>query len=193
MIQWDQVKRALHHMLVVSSGLPVNKVIWSRQPKDAPRPPVPMIDFAIMSIVSRGQDYNVVVDNPDSTGSDGRELIVKTRGQREMTVTIRYFGDMEDVATTPEFELNNIVARSFTDSVNYALNNAGIGVAAWSPILSIDGIVGARFEARAQTEMRAFISSQVEEYTTYIERVGVTLNLEDAGVIKTFEFDVPEP
>jgi len=170
----DVIKTALHSMVVFGSRLNAQRVVWSGQ--QAPRVEGPWMDIRITSIRPIGKDFRSIED-ASLPVVPGQEIVVKTRGAREMRVGLRCFASPTGV--DPQFILNDVVARSQQTSQVLALNAAGIGLAAWGPIQDIDGVVGGTlFEPRSIVEMRSFLASEVEEYSTYIERVELTVNLD---------------
>lgn len=167
MIVWPDIIRALHDMVVYAAEIAPSRVVWARQP--APRKGGPYIDLSIAQVDGIGHPFLTEEDNPDSTLGDGRELIIKSRTARSMTLSIRCFGDPS--GTQPEFILEHLVARSNLSIARGMMEAVGVGMAAWSPILPIDGFIlnTTVFEPRAQTELRSFLASEVEDYGTFIE------------------------
>lgn len=168
MIPWATVEDAFHAWVSSASGI---ETIWSQQ--NAARPDKPYVAIQVMSIRRIGQDWQDVEDAavpvPDAT------IDLKARGVRECLLQMQAFADSATGATMPLAVLESVVASAAHESNRVALNAAGIGIAAFTPIKAIDGVIGsANFEPRAVVESRFFLASEVAETGTHIDTVELT-------------------
>jgi hypothetical protein len=185
MIVWPIIKRALKSLAVQGMGIDPDRVIWARG--KGPRLGGPWADIRIANVQTIGRDgRQVEIRQPPVVA--GQEISLKALGTRSMLVTFRVFSSPgEDIP--PEGVMERMVARSFLESALSSLNSAGIGLGGWDPIITLDGIVGDTFfEPRAQVNMRAFLSSEVEEFTTFIESVEMNVN-DETRIVTEGDFD----
>lgn len=178
-MNWTDVENAIHSWVVAGSGLAANQVIWSQQ--EGPRPAGAFVSLRVSSLRAVGQDWNDVVDisNPEP----GAEIELRTRGVRELALSIQCFAGAGIGATSALAVIGGIVDAAGTLSRRDALNAAGIGVLSLGPATSIDGILGASFEPRAILEARLALASELSEAATYIQSAEVINDETDASFI----------
>lgn len=171
MISWTAVEDALQTWVSVGSGIPSARVVWSRTRPDRPTPPY--IAMRVMSIRKVGQDWLTVHDNPDP--DPGEEIVHTVRGRREITLALQCFDAAGTGIGSAESLLEAVMQSVRLPSVHAGLRAAGVGVATFGNVIALDsGMIGAqRFETRATLDVRLFVSSEVAEFTTFIERVEV--------------------
>lgn len=187
MIAWTAVENALHAWVVAATGLPADRVIWAQQA--APRPATPYVTLRVDNIRRIGQDWLRSYNNPTPTA--GNEIILASQGQREAVVTLQCFGGTATQSTSPLALLHAAVAGANLQSRRDAFNTAGIGMAGFGPVQSIDGVLGSSvFEPRATVEARFFLAEEIQETTTFIEFV----ELENLSTVQsTYVPDDPNP
>lgn len=180
MIAWATVEDALRAWVVAGSGLPDAKVLWSAQ--DMPRPIAPYAVVRVTSLRGVGQDWLDVEDNPDSTGSDGLEIVQKARGIRRCTLGLQYFADAATGSLGAVGVLDAVASASRLPSIREALTAAGIGLADLGQARSLDGVLNrAHLEPRAVADHVFYLASEVEEFGTIIETAAVEGTLTSAG------------
>jgi hypothetical protein len=168
MIPWTTIEDAFSAWIRAATGLPDARVVWAQQAM--PRPAAPYITMRITSLRRIGQDWLQVFDNPAPT--PGNEIIHSSLGQREGTITLQAFGPAATGASSPAALLQAAVAGANLQSRRDALNTAGIGLAGFGPVQSIDGTLGSSvFEPRAIVEARFFLAEETQETGTFIEFV----------------------
>ena len=169
---WRQVEISLWDLFKAGTGFADARIISARRP--GPRPTAPLLDYAVMTHRAIGSDQTYKKTNPNSNGSDGVELISHTFGHRELTISVRCFGDMDAGEVIPDFVLSKVIATSQTPTWRMLMRKAGIGIVAWDAITTVDQIVGeALWEPRAQTTLRLRMMIEVTEFVTWVERVRV--------------------
>lgn len=123
-----------------------------------------------------------------STRRAGAEISHNVQGARELVLSLQCFDGGATGAGSPMGLLEKVKTAHKLPSVHAGLRTAGVGVARFGNVASVDGSVGsALFEPRAFLEVRAFVSSEVSEITTYIQRAQVTMDPPGTG---TFTVDI---
>src|SRR5690606_2698590 len=106
---------------------------------------------------------------------DAEEIVHRSRGMREATLSIQCFAGVDGAATgasAPAALLHSVVAAANLPTRRAALNAAGVGIGSLGPVQSIDGVLGSSvFEPRATLEVRLFLTGEVTELGTYVESV----------------------
>lgn len=173
MIAWTTVEDAIHAWVTLGSGIPAARVVWS-DTRGIARPTPPYITIALTAIRKIGMDWLTVHDNP--TPDPGEEIVHTVRGRREMVLSMQCFDGAGTGLTSGPAILEALMQSVRLPSVHAGLRAAGVGVAGFEPIVPLRTaqLGAARFEPRAQMSVRAFVSSEVAEFTTYIQRVEVT-------------------
>ena len=120
------------------------------------------------------------VTGTSTTVRAGQEIIQYTRGPRQARLHLQCFagaptGGAPTGVTSPLAVLHDALSAHALESVNAILVTAGVGVAGWDPIRSVDGIVNTtRFEPRAMTTVRLHFASEIVETSTYIQTADLT-------------------
>jgi len=168
MISWVAVEDALHAWVVAGSGLPASKVVWSQQ--SVARASVPFVSLRIANLSRQGHDWLEVVDAPSPEA--GAEIVHRSRGPRQLTLSLQAFAGAATGSLAAIAILEGIIAAANLPSRRDALNDAGVGVASFTPVLSLDGIVSTvLFEPRATIDVLCHVTSEVAEFGTYISTV----------------------
>lgn len=182
-IAWTTVEDAIQDWVVTASGLAGNKVIWVTQ--NGPRPDVPYISIDA-DIQRVGQDWADTADA--AVPAPGAEIDQLARGTRRMMINIQCFGGTATGNTSSRAILENVVSKFQLPSVRGALVANGVGVASFSNVSNISGVLNStRFEPRATVEAVAFLASEVSETGTYFSKVDVTNEIPDPD--STFTVD----
>lgn len=168
-ISWTAVENAIQAWVVAGSGLVGSKVIWAQQ--NSPRPDGTYIALRVTYIRRLGLDWLDVLDSdPVTPGAEIRQI---ARGVRECTLNIQcYNGDpMGDNSATAR--LHSVVSYAKFPSLRNMLNAAGVGLAHFESVNSIDGFTGVAgiFEPRSTLDCTFFLASEVVETNTYIQAV----------------------
>lgn len=173
MIAWSTVENALHAWVVAGSGLPAARVVWSGEPVARPTPPY--ITIKIAGVRKVGEDWRQTRDAP-APASAGEEIVHSVRGRRELSITLQCFDGDATGVNMPLALLERVKTSVRLPTIHAGLRAAGVGVAAFGNVTAIDTaqLGASRFEPRAILDLRAFVSSEVEEFTTYIQHAEVT-------------------
>jgi hypothetical protein len=148
------------------------------------RPPYPYITIRVGSIVKRGWDSVGPVDD------DG---IVEIGGQRNVTVTVEYFGE------SPVEYAMAIVANFEKPSIHAKMLKAGIAFIRVSPVQNLTGIGfnGSLYEERSSFDLFVGIADNTSDEVGIIEKVfveeTVTSGSETLIDGEVFEVDVVTP
>lgn len=168
MIAWTTVEDAIQLWVRTAAGVSSDRVMWAQQ--NNPRPVAPFVTLRVTRMRRIGQDWIDVEDNP--TPTPGNEIIHRARGVREMQVSLQCIGGQGFGTSAPIAILENVISYLRLPTVHDALVAAGVGVARFSQVISIDGVVGSTlFEPRATLDFFAFLAEEVEETGTFIEFV----------------------
>jgi hypothetical protein len=168
---WDAtVQAAIRSWIVTGSGLSTSKVIAAGGGGPTPEPPFITFDVEIAGI---GQDWIGVEDNPDSTGSDGEEIIMYARGMRAVTIAITCHAATNAALTGAVGYLESVRSALTLQSVQDALETAELGIGEIGPTQSIGAVEAAQWEPRARMEARGWVASEISELNTYIETVQI--------------------
>jgi hypothetical protein len=172
-IAWHTVEDALHAWAVAGTGLAAEQVIWAQQA--GPRPEGPYVSLRLITVQPLGQDWSDSADADDP--QPGAEIAFRTRGVREAQLSVQCFAGVDGNATggaTPLARLMAMVAIARAPFQQTALNAAGIGVASFGPVQSIDAVLGSSvFEPRAVMDVRLFLAAEVVTVGTYVEFVEI--------------------
>ena len=168
MTAWTATKQAaLRTWVTGATGLAADKVIFARQP-DGQRPAPPCVTIEV-ELEPDGQDWLDIEDNPDTTGSDGLEILHTARGNRRIFVTFTAYGATQAAATSPVAYLEAVAAKLLLPTAQDALDAADIGIGELSRIQTSSGVVAARQEPFAVMTAMGFTSTEVTEAGTYVE------------------------
>lgn len=181
MITWPTVKATLKQLAVRGTGLPAERVVWAKG--KGPRKEGPWMDINIFSIDSVARAFTTT--EMRSPPVAGEEVVQRTCAPRLMTVSYRYFSGDEDMP--PEGVLDTMILRAQQESFLQVLAVAGIGTSSWGPVINLPGgsLGTTVYEPRSQTQLLAYLASEVEEYTTYIESAEFTVRATDEdGIVK---------
>lgn len=165
-MSWGAIEVALRSWALVA-GVPV---IWGQQ--DGERPAAPYISLLVTNVQQVGQDWLEIGDNPKPVA--GAEVIAYARGQRRVTLSVQCFAGPATGDSSPARLLEAMRSARKLPSVADALNDAGVGVLSFAPILTLGGVVGGHFEPRAAMDIYLLVTSEVSETATYIQHVQVT-------------------
>jgi hypothetical protein len=185
MITWPTIKSALRQLAIRGTGINPQRVIWARG--SGPREGGPWMDVNIQSVQVIGRDGRIV-ETRQLPVAPGEEIALKAIGTRRMTVSYRLFAAAGG-GDPPEGILTGMVSRSYLDSSLVMLREAGIGMSGWSPVLTMTEVMNSTFqEPRAQVSLVSFLSSEVEEFTTFIESVELHVN-DRTRIVDQGDFD----
>ena len=186
-IAWVALEKAIQDFVVTTSGLGGASVIWADQ--NGPRPDAPYIDMELV-LERIGRDW---IDVDDAAApSSGAEIDLKVRGQRRLSIRLRCFGATSVGVTSPKAILNDVVSKSLVPSVQDALVLAEIGMAEFSQIQNVTGVLNStKLEPRAMLDITAFVASEVSETGTYVSDVDVTDQISVPDNEFTICFDPP--
>ena len=143
-----------------------------------------------VTLTSSGTGTTSINGTP-TTVRAGQEVTQYTRGPRQMELHLECFagaptGGAPTGSTSPFAILHDAVTSHALEAINAALVAAGIGVAGWDPIKTIDGVVNTvRFEPRAQTTVHLHLASELVQASTFIQVVNVTENIPTPPAVTT--------
>ena len=125
-----------------------------------------------IDLTATGTGTNTIVSTAD-TVHIGEEIAHRQRGVREVTLTAQAFAGGATGAASAAALLHAAVSSCRLPTRAAALNTAGIGIASFGPVQSLDGWFAKVFEPRAVLECRFFLSEEVSEFGTFIDYVEV--------------------
>lgn len=127
-----------------------------------------------IAILAAGTGVHSIVDTAD-TRRAGQEIIHGVKGRRELIFGLQCFDGTRTGVGSCAAILEKVKTALRLPSVHAGLRTAHVGVAGMGNVVPIrTGSLGvARFEPRAILEVRAFISSEVSEISTFISRARV--------------------
>ncbi len=171
-MQMSTIENAIWTWVQTNSGLAANRVIWAGQNQPDPGG-LPYITLRLRVIRVVGSDWTAVEPNP--TPYAGAEILTKVRGHRRCSLDIQCFADGPIGSAGPAAILNDVLTSVALPSQGDALSAAGIGMANFGNVQTIDGVVGStRFEPRAIVQVSFYAVSELVETGTYIEHVEIT-------------------
>jgi hypothetical protein len=103
-IEWDTVKGAIAAWVLADTGLPPGRAIWSQQGGDRPSPAFVEMRFARVRGI--GLDWQEAVEVPSPT--PGQELEHRSRGMRELLLSLKCFAPARTGATGAETALQSL-------------------------------------------------------------------------------------
>lgn len=137
------------------------------------------INLAAFDLVSAGTGTHTLVDKAN-TFRAGSEITYTSRGQRECIVTLQAYGG---TFAQPMTLLHDAIAGANLQTRRDAFKTAGIGMAGFGPVQSLDGVLGESiYEPRAIVECRFFLANEVSENTTFIQFVELEDEVENTSV-----------
>lgn len=124
-----------------------------------------------IDLADAGTGVHTLADTA-ATVHAGAEVEYRVRGQRRASLTLQAFNGAATGDTSPAWLLDTVIAKARLPSVRQALNAAGVGIASFGPVQSIDGVLGsADFEPRATLAVSLHLTAEVSEFSTFIERI----------------------
>lgn len=139
-----------------------------------------------IDITGAGTGTHTLSDTSE-TRRVGQEVTHTATGTRRATLTLQAFGGAGTGDSSPAAVLDTVQSKARLPTARDALLAAGIGIGSFGPVQSIDGVLGTTlFDPRAILAVELHLTSQVSEFSTFIERV--QLENEDTG--STFEVEV---
>jgi hypothetical protein len=168
-IGWTSIQAALAAWISSSTDVPAENVLWAFQA--GPQTPRPFVSLEVLEVASPGIDWTI--KDYDGTRQPGQEIRRRAHGQRVVQLRIQCFGQ----------EGSNLDALStLTDAIAAIpfavddLDAAGAGVGDIGRIQLLEGKRGSILEPRAVIQLQLHVSSEVERFETFVERVEVTIN-----------------
>ncbi len=126
---------------------------------------------AAFDIAGAGTGTHTLSDT-DDTRRQGSEILLYARGMREVTLALQCFGGSAAGSSSAMALLNAVVGYAELETQRAAFHAAGIGMARFDRVRSLDGMLGATvYESRAILECTFFLAEEVSEQTTYIDYV----------------------
>lgn len=171
-VDFVTIENAIWNWVWSSSGLAAAQVMWASQ--NQPGLNAPYITLRIGTIATIGLSDSVELRlNP--TPSPGAEILFIGRGQRRCTLTITCYGTTPIGATGAAAILDQVLGALSLDPIASPLSAAGIGIASYHDIVSIDGVVNSTLlEPRASIDVIFFIGSEITVTGTNIISVDIT-------------------
>lgn len=173
-IGWDSIELALWTWVQQSSGFDDQHVIWGYTA--GPRPAEPYIELEITEVDTVGGfDWRVKSDAPNPQ-TPGQEVHVYTRGHRTAVLQMQCFG-ANGSGNAPLRVLSNVMAQLPLQT--YAIDRAGAGIGKVEKILGASSKRSSLLLPRALTKVHLHVASEVEWYTTFVERAQVTTTVKN--------------
>lgn len=193
MIQWAQVAKTLQDWVVDESGLTDSTVIW--QEREGGRPAGRYISLRVSSALEIGHAWTQY--KPAVAPTPGAELDTLRQGFREVVLTLVCYAAKADAVITAVATLDKAISARF--KWKNALKAVGVAVLSTERIQSVDGQIGASFEARAIATVRLSLASNVVGFETYIESLALRATVageEDPivdEIVGNFPTELPAP
>lgn len=171
------IEDALHAWVMTATGLAGDHVIWLNQ--DVPRPLDP---YCTLKMESQDLDgaFDQIEDFTDLTRPAGQEVELRVTGWRELFVQVEAFSHTVSGDGTAKDMLDNVQTKLAFPSIRQLLNVAGLGPAFdRGTIRNVPQLLGtSRFESRAIVTIGFWYALVMSDYTTYIETVNGTGDLQ---------------
>lgn len=166
---WTTIENAIYTWVSNASGL---FTTWSAQ--NQPGHDAPYITLRVGTIRTVGLSDSIEL-RANPSPSPGNEIQFVGRGQRRCILTIECFATSPIGATGAAATLSDVLGALSLDPVYELLSTAGIGIANYDDITSIDGVVGSTLlEPRATVEVIFYVGSELVANGTNIISVQVT-------------------
>ena len=189
-IAWGTVEDAISDWVTEVTSLATH---WMDQP--APQPARPFVLLSIAGPVELGVgDEKRTEETKDAQGAPNDLWVEKTRGEREITITVQVEVDKQS-SQDPRRHARAQATRLFSsltiDSITKILEDAGLAYRARNPIQNFSISIANEFVNRSAFEFRAGLASCVVEDIDVIEEVTGTGTVTGVdGGITTVPFGV---
>ncbi len=169
-IAWGTVEDAISDWVTSVTSLATH---WMDQA--APQPARPFVLLSIAGPIELGVgDEQRVEETKDAQGAPNDLWQQKTRGEREITITIQVEADKES-SQDPRRHARAQATRLFSsltiDSITKVLEDAGLAYRARNPIVDFSISIANEFVNRSAFDFRAGLASCVVEDIDVIEEV----------------------
>lgn len=169
---WDAISNAIQAQVVAASGLAANRVIWHTQGRDRPDGATSFITLEIVgAIESMGSvtPQQTTDDNPDSTGDDGFEIILKSEEPINFQVRINYYMGKKFGKRAAWARLSTVCRFLNAESTADELLSSGVAIVDTGTVQNLTTAFETEFESRAVVDLSFATVDGFEEATTYIE------------------------
>lgn len=172
-ISWSTVQSALVTWIRTGSGYASGKVIWANQ--DGGRPSgnfctvnlTAMTPLGALDELRRTQDLGRAGNGVDTVGT---EIEHKVHGLRELAISVQCFTTEKTGDNCARAVLSKVQASLMLPTPRFALRDAGLGPFDRGVIRDVSALLDSDFEARAVLDLRFYVSEEVAEFSTYIEK-----------------------
>jgi len=177
------LKAALSAWVVAATGLPAERVVWTRQTVDL-RLPQPYATLAINSIRQNGQPQIRTEERTEEMYvAEGEELVVYADTWHDLSVRVQAWGE------DPVSALIDVQNKVALPTIQAALRAANIGLTDLGAVVELGGVPGPGPGPRASVEIEMSVANTVSEYCGYWDWVTVADHL----MTPTTYVDVNEP
>ena len=185
-MNFQVVEDAIRAWIKTSTGFADRQIYFANQ-NGAQPPDRPFIAITVGTSIA-GVGFPEVKRTTDLTQANGSEVQQDPLQIYDMRVTVQAFAENTVSYPVPSlpFSLPNSSGRTAVDllvqcqtalgleSVNGALNAAGLGSYDWGTVRRADALVETYFEGRAILEVGFYLSDSADERTGYINEVSGT-------------------
>ncbi len=128
-----------------------------------------------------------VVIATDDTRAAGAEILHRVHGLRRCRLVMTCFATSATGATNATGTLSTVAAKARLPGNRAALRAAGVGIPTFGAALTLGGVLNSvHFEPRAVLEAVFFAAQEITETGTYVEFVGIGLQVDDLTEIPVF-------
>ncbi len=162
------VENAIAVWVLAGSGLPPDRVIWSRQNRARLPSTKPYFELRITRTEKPGVDWRTHKDATVPT--PGREIEYVIRGARVATLSMTCYASDGIGDASPDEIVDNVQMSVLDPDVAAGLQLAGVGVGRFDPIQFIEGVVNSTIiEPRATLTVSLHLAREKSAFGTYIE------------------------
>lgn len=164
---WATIENGIRAWIEAGSGLAAGKVIWAKD--KGPRPAAPYIALST-TVRTIGRPW-VDVRDADAP-APGAEIIRTVRSTKKLTLQVQCFdGDASGDASSMAL-VNNVTDYAGLPSQKALFVAAGWAPTTFEPVLDFSAVRGgAVFEPRSVMTCHGYITGELSETGTYIEKV----------------------
>lgn len=184
-MSWETIEYAMHAAVVMASGFPADRVIWSYQNKNAP--PDDYIEISFGGLRQVGLDW--MRADQDLTRPNGQEIRQVISGVRETSFDITVFTSRTTGSQAARHVAELVRTRFQRDDVRHIVRKASVSPYDSGPVNYAPDMPNVDFRGRATVSMFCYVPLiDCVQYVGYIARIrGVVYPQTAAGVPISFQ------
>ncbi len=191
-MNYGAFQQAIQNQVKAALSYDGSKVIWSDQTLD--RPARPFVELSVLSFRDLSHhSMHGVIDNPDSDGDDGEEILLQTTDHLELTVQTRIFSAAVVGDLAPMNLAQKIHSFFGRETTNDALQD--IAIVSRENVQNASLVLETKYEGRAIFNIIFRVAVVDTEATTYIETAPVETTFTGAltgDIESAFDIDLSE-